>query len=263
MSEALDTQAEDYVRELACEAPPDRVFEAVATLAGLRGWWTPLVVGSTHAGGQLHFGFEGLDEVIVMRVDDVTRPSRVRWTCLEHSGDPAWKKTTISIEVRDGPDRRGSVLAFRHAGLSRERVKTGWERFLASLGCLVDKGEGEPYGSASDARRVARAYHSAWTHRDFASAERCLSEDLQTDVPLNTYETREAFVAALTGFGSLVRSVDLLAEFASAGEVLLVYDMHTDRFGTVRVAEEFTINRGRIQRIRHVHDTFALREAAA
>lgn len=127
---------------------------------------------------------------------------------------------------------------------------------------LVERGAGTPYTASADALRVVRAYHRAWTGKDFAAAARFLAPDLATDVPLNTYPTRADFVTALTGFGALVRRVDLLAEFGSGDQALLLYDMHTDDFGTIRIAEQFTVAEGLIRRIRHVHDTAALRAAA-
>lgn len=147
MTQDIDTRADGYAQEVTFRASPDCVFEAVGTLGGLRGWWTPIVVGSSQAGGQLHFGFDGLDEEIVMRLDQVTCPSRIEWTCLEHSGDQAWEGTTVSFEVREGSDGHGSVLAFRHSGLPGRQVQAGWGRFLASLQRLADTGEGAPFRS--------------------------------------------------------------------------------------------------------------------
>ena len=156
----------------------------------------------------------------------------------------------------------GSTLAFRHLGLPGEHVTAGWDRFLASLRRFVDAGEGEPFGMTTDALRLVRTYHEAWTRRDFVTAARCLASDLATDVPLNAYVGRDDFVAALTGFASLVGDVNLIVELANEDQVLLVYDMHSERYGTIRVAEHFTVDDGQIQQIRHVHDTVALRAAA-
>ena len=50
----------------------------------------------------------------------------------------------------------------------------------------------------------------------------------------------------------------MLAEFASGDDALLLYDLQTEPFGTLRVAEQLTVADGRIRRIRHVHDTAAL-----
>ena len=108
---------------------------------------------------------------------------------------------------------------------------------------------------------VVRAYHDAWTSKNFEQAAMHLAPDLETDVPINTYATAEEFVEALSWFGQLVLSVDLLAEFARGDQAMLLYDVVTDPFGRLRVAEHFTVAGGRITRIRHVHDTAALRAA--
>src|SRR5919199_4456214 len=111
----------DYVWRGEVRAPREQVFDAIATVDGLRGWWTPIVDRSQ----VLRFGFEGLDEEIVMRVDRADRPSAVAWTCLRHSGCPEWDGTTLRFEVGDGE------LRFRHAGVPAELVRRGWDHFLA------------------------------------------------------------------------------------------------------------------------------------
>jgi hypothetical protein len=257
--------SDGYVCAVVCRAPRVRVFDAVATLAGVRDWWTPIVTGSTSAGEVLTFGFEGLDEAIVMRVEETTSPSCVRWACLEHTSAPSWAGSSISFELCE-TGAAECVLTFRHAGLATADVAVGWDRFLASLTSLVETGRGEPYRAVTDealdvALDVARAYHAAWTSKDFDAARRFLAEDLQTDVPLNTYAGRDDFADAVARFGGLADQVDLLAEFGSTTQALLLYDMHTQPFGTLRVAEHFTIGDGLIRRIRHVHDTAALRPA--
>jgi uncharacterized protein YndB with AHSA1/START domain len=86
-----------YARQLAIGATRDRVFEAVGTVDGPRHWWTTIVTGSAALGGELRFGFAGLDEQIVMRVEALRAPSLVAWdhflaslsACLEHgTGTP-------------------------------------------------------------------------------------------------------------------------------------------------------------------------------
>jgi limonene-1,2-epoxide hydrolase len=108
---------------------------------------------------------------------------------------------------------------------------------------------------------VVRAYHRAWTSRNFDEAGRYLSDDLVTDVPLNTYADGAEFLAAVRGFGQLVAGVDLIAEVTDGAEAVLIYDIATEPVGTLRIAEHFTVADGRITQIRHVHDTAALRAA--
>jgi uncharacterized protein YndB with AHSA1/START domain len=76
-------------------APRKKVFDALATLVGIRGWWTTIVTGSTAKGGQIRLGYEGRDESIVMRVDEAVRPSAVHWTCLTHTRFEDWNGTQV------------------------------------------------------------------------------------------------------------------------------------------------------------------------
>lgn len=114
---------------------------------------------------------------------------------------------------------------------------------------------------SDETRSIVRAYHRAWTTKDFDSAVRLLAPDLKVEVPINDYPTTESFAKAVIGFGALVRRVDLLAEFTNGNEAMLLYDMDVEKLGAMRVAEHFTVNNGRITRIRQIHDTAAVRSA--
>ncbi|MDB4957178.1 MAG: hypothetical protein JWO36_4747 [Myxococcales bacterium] len=107
---------------------------------------------------------------------------------------------------------------------------------------------------------VARAYHRAWSTRDHASAGPLLSDDLRVEVPINSYAGKADFLEAVRRTAEMTSTVELLAALGSDDEALLLYDM-TLPIGRLRVAEHFTVNDGRIQRIRQVHDTAALRAA--
>jgi len=121
------------------------------------------------------------------------------------------------------------------------------------------KGVGMKTGD--DTLSVVRAYYDGWTTKHFGSAIRLLAKDLKVEVPVNEYPTTESFAEALSGFGSLVKRVELLAEFANGDEAMLLNDMDVDRIGAMRVAEHFTVKQGRITKIRQIHDTTAVRAA--
>jgi uncharacterized protein YndB with AHSA1/START domain len=135
-----------YVRRLTIQAAGERVFDAVATLDGLRNWWTTVVTGSTALGGTLRFGFAGLDEQIVMHVDTVRPASAIAWSCVAHTRDDEWTGSEVIFAVADiGP---GSCeLSFRHTGIPCELIADGWDQFLASLTAYAEHGTGSPYGS--------------------------------------------------------------------------------------------------------------------
>ena len=116
-------------------------------------------------------------------------------------------------------------------------------------------------GTTDDTLSVVRAYHRAWTSKNFDEAVRLLAPDLKVEVPINEYPTIESFAEALVGFGGLVTGLELLSELGEGNEAMLLYDMNVEGFGTIRLAEHFTVAEGRITRIRQIHDTAALRPA--
>jgi uncharacterized protein YndB with AHSA1/START domain len=141
----------DYARRVAFRASSEPVFKAIATVEGLQGWWTTLVSGSGSSGGELRFGFEGLKEHIIMRVEETTCPFSVRWTCIEHTELDDWAGTQVTFDIAPR-GAEGCELSFRHVGLRPsfdcyEMCEDGWEHFLMSLVGYVDRGEGTPFGA--------------------------------------------------------------------------------------------------------------------
>lgn len=116
-------------------------------------------------------------------------------------------------------------------------------------------------GTTDATLSVVRAYHNAWTSKNFDEAVRLLAADLQVEVPINNYPTKESFAKALTSFGGLVKKVVVLAEFAKENEAMLLYDMEVDQLGSMRIAEHFTVAGRSITRLRQIHDTAAIRAA--
>ena len=56
-------------------------------------------------------------------------------------------------------------------------------------------------GTHPGTAEIVRAYHDAWTAKDFAAASALLADDLEVEVPVNEYPTAGSFAAALAGFG--------------------------------------------------------------
>jgi ketosteroid isomerase-like protein len=115
--------------------------------------------------------------------------------------------------------------------------------------------------NAHDTTGIVRAYHDAWTRKDYARARALLAGTLAVEVPVNDYPTAESFAAALENFGSMVSSAELLAAMSDGNEAILLYDLQAGPVGTLRVAEHFTVEDGKITRIRQIHDTAAVRAA--
>jgi uncharacterized protein YndB with AHSA1/START domain len=150
-TEATTNEAgRDYAKLVTFRAPREKVFDAIATVDGLRSWWTTTVTGSATKGGHIRLGYAGLDECIVMRVDETTRPSKVHWTCLAHTRFNDWSRTQVKFDLVE-QTADACELNFRHVGLQPELrcyeiCEPGWDRFLTSLVAYVEEGRGAPFG---------------------------------------------------------------------------------------------------------------------
>lgn len=153
-----------YARKLTIQEAREPVFDAIATLDGLRRWWTTIVTGSAAPGGTLRFGFAGLDEQIVMRVDAVRPLSALTWSCVAHTRNDEWTGSTVRFGLADrGP--RACQLNFHHTGIGRQLVAEGWDHFLASLAAYAERGAGSPYGAEpADPARPGPATASRTDH---------------------------------------------------------------------------------------------------
>jgi hypothetical protein len=116
--------------------------------------------------------------------------------------------------------------------------------------------------SPPGALAVARGYHDAWQRRDYQAAWQLLSDDLTVEVPVNAYDSKAAFAEAARRTREMAAAVTPLAEFGNHAEAVLLYDLMLP-IGDLRIAEYFRVSGGRITTITHIHDTAALRAAAA
>lgn len=149
-----DRKVQDYTKTIVIAAPAERIYGALATLPGLRGWWTTDVRGTTSVGGEVRFGFAAADEWIVLRVDRSEPDEVVEWSCTGRrfggkDGDAEWIGTRILFRIADRGDGR-SEIDFRHLGLvptleCYQDCRRGWDHFLASLKAYVETGKGRPF----------------------------------------------------------------------------------------------------------------------
>ncbi len=122
----------------------DDVYAALATPAGVSGWWSRATEGESVVGEQLAFVFD--DDRFVARVVELAPAERVAWEITE--GPPEWVGTTISFDLAQ--DGEYVIVLFKHEGW-REPVEfmhhcsTKWATFLMSLKALVETGTGAPH----------------------------------------------------------------------------------------------------------------------
>lgn len=135
--------------EIEMAAPPPRVYEVIATGAGVRSWWTDGEVAEEVGGiSRLIFG-HGWTE---LRIEKLVPDREVEWRCVDQHidhFDPAdeWVGTTIRFSLTPLDGGRHTRLDFAHEGLAglgcEEMCVKGWDHYIrTSLRGLVEDGEG-------------------------------------------------------------------------------------------------------------------------
>lgn len=134
----------DILHRIAAEGrTADDVYEALATIDGLRGWWTEDTTGDTEPGGVIAFRFP--DGGFDMRVIESEPGKRVLWEVV--GGAPEWIGTRVHWDLRD--EDGWAIVLFKHEGWAEpvefmHHCSTKWAVFLLSLKALVEQGKGDP-----------------------------------------------------------------------------------------------------------------------
>ena len=98
--------------QIPIQAAPEKVYAALATQQGLRGWWTADTDADEKVGGKAEFGFDKRGIVFRMTIDKLDPGKRVVWSC--HGDHPEWNGTLLSWELT--PQDGGTTLRFTQNG---------------------------------------------------------------------------------------------------------------------------------------------------
>jgi uncharacterized protein YndB with AHSA1/START domain len=129
----------DILHRVGINAKPQKVYTALTTLEGLRGWWVSSTKGKASKGGSIDFEF------CRMKVVAAVPGSLVHWRCTH--GPDEWVGTEVTFRLK-WKDRQTFVL-FAHAGWKEpvefmHHCSTKWAVFLLGLKELVETGAGRP-----------------------------------------------------------------------------------------------------------------------
>lgn len=129
------------------QAPVSRVYTALTTQAGYRGWWNAAGEVDETTGGEARLKFvkDGQPVNMTFRIDALRPNESVRWTCTAHDV-PDWVGTWLAWSLAQKGDR--TVVTFEHGGWKGDApdvVAQGWKHFLGSLRSFVETGTGQPW----------------------------------------------------------------------------------------------------------------------
>ena len=94
--------------QITIDAAPDTVYDALATQAGLRSWWTADTKTYGKAGGKARFGFYRGSTLFHMTIEELVPGKRVVWKC--HGDHPEWKGTLLAWTLAG--NKKSTILRF-------------------------------------------------------------------------------------------------------------------------------------------------------
>src|SRR5690606_28348320 len=108
-----ETTMADIIHRIGIRAPAAKVYEAVATVPGVAGWWTRATTGTAGAGGKVNARFHKDGKEIGDMDFEMTRltPGRkVHWRIL--TGPPEWIGTEVTFDLAQDGDV--TIVNFGH-----------------------------------------------------------------------------------------------------------------------------------------------------
>jgi len=129
--------------QVGIRAPVEKVFDAIATLEGISGWWTP-TTGDSNTGGMLSFNFG--EHNVIAKVTGCECNKYIEWTV---QGEPGpWLNTRICFNLVTNDDQ--VFVNFQHADWEEatelfSHCSTKWAIFLVSLKAYIETGTGKPF----------------------------------------------------------------------------------------------------------------------
>ena len=129
----------DILHRVGIAAPIDKVYTALATLDGNRGWWDSNATSDAKEGGELAF-FGHVFKVLETRSNEL-----VKWKCVR--GSPEWVNTKVEFRLVSKDNQ--TFVTFTHADWKKpvefmHHCSTKWAIQLLSLKALIETGKGRP-----------------------------------------------------------------------------------------------------------------------
>jgi len=104
---------------------------------------------------------------------------------------------------------------------------------------------------------IGTEFLHSWARSDTAAFSDYLAPQLDFRSP-RARLTDQAAIEAMAEFSRVVSSVDVISAAENGEDVLVLYDMHTAPFGTIRTLDHYRVVDGRIAALEVLFDTAAL-----
>ncbi|AXN40811.1 ATPase [Peribacillus butanolivorans] len=99
--------------QIMINAPAEKVYEAITTTEGFKGWWTTDAKAEPQVGSIAEFGFYNRKAIFQMHIDQLEPGKLVVWTA-QHDM-PGWKGTKIRFDLNVN-ESGVTIVNFNHSG---------------------------------------------------------------------------------------------------------------------------------------------------
>ncbi|WP_161606404.1 nuclear transport factor 2 family protein [Microlunatus speluncae] len=106
---------------------------------------------------------------------------------------------------------------------------------------------------------VAVRFIEAFGRRDLTALADCLADDIVFESPRMQLTGRDQVLAAIGEFTGVVDSVKITGSYGDARSAVVVYEIRTGPFGTIRAADHVSVRDGKITTDTLIFDTAALK----
>jgi uncharacterized protein YndB with AHSA1/START domain len=138
----------DILHRVGIKASPATVYQALATPAGVAGWWTTETTGDSQTGGMITLRFTDHGRelgVFEMKILELAPNRSVLWEVV--TGPDEWVGTRIRFTLKQEDDF--TIILFKHEGWKEPvefmyHCSTKWATFLMSLKSFGETGKGQP-----------------------------------------------------------------------------------------------------------------------
>ena len=218
-------------------APPQRVFQAIASKEIVEWWVNPGVFDTREWTGDVRKGGRwratgvvgGQPYALEGEFLEVDPPRKLVHTWQRVGAPGAPTIVTYLLQQQDG----GTRLTVRHSGFvppeTCARTGSGWETSLARLAEVVTAG-GAPersVGAAATSQSRAVAYFTALGRQDRAAIRKLLADTGDFIGPLSSFTDADAFMKAADIFTQLVKKVEIKQVLRDGDEVCVFWDYTT------------------------------------
>ncbi len=108
---------------------------------------------------------------------------------------------------------------------------------------------------------IAVAFIQAFARRDLAAVAALLADDVVLESPQVRLTGAPAVARAIGDFAQVVDGVDNLTAVGDGNRAMVMYDMRTTPYGTLRTVDHIEVRDGRIVSDILVFDTYPVRTA--